>query len=652
MNSEGNGSSNALTTTQNSTRILNQERCSIGGSSLTSSQICPPPLCRQFWKAGNYDDGFSSKPTHKNDTSYLGIHPKFLHSNATSHKWAFGAIAELVDNAVDEAPNGASFVIVDKYINPRDGSAALLIQDDGGGMDPEAMRHCLSFGFSDKLKSAIGKYGNGFKTSTMRLGADVIVFSRSMRNRKLTQTIGLLSYSFLTQACLDRIVVPMIDYEFKTSTGAWDSLSTKEKFMSNLSLLLQWSPYSTESDLLKQCDDIGNHGTKIIIYNLWLDDGGKTELDFDTDPEDIRVCGNAITEKGNRVSESDKHLANSLRFSLRAYLSILYLQVPEKFFIYLRGHMIEYHHIATDLKYPEFILYRPQSSGCKEGSVVTTIGFLKEAPLVNHHGFNIYHKNRLILPFWQVVNYTRSRGRGVVGFLEANFIQPTHNKQDFERTALFHKLEIRLKEMTLEYWDHHCGYLGYQPVKKTQSSISTQVPSEYHQPSSTYQPGLLVKNRSSITGSKVSKQGSLAPTFQDNARQGAPPKRKVHDSPIELENVTVSSAAVISSTSPTAEPVTSTTSYLEAQESEAQESTKNNLIRENKKLHARCLEYGKTLEELDLKVVFLRKELKNAKSEYTGLLAESRLVEKVGHGNNVLNTQSVTNFMSMLSKYL
>lgn len=38
------------------------------------------------------------------------------------------------------------------------------------------------------------------------------------------------------------------------------------------------------------------------------------------------------------------------------------------------------------------------------------------------------------------------------GVLEANFIQPTHNKQDFERTALFHKLEIRLKEMTLEYW--------------------------------------------------------------------------------------------------------------------------------------------------------------------------------------------------------
>ncbi|RVW53009.1 hypothetical protein CK203_072753 [Vitis vinifera] len=32
-----------------------------------------------------------------------------------------------------------------------------------------------------------------------------------------------------------------------------------------------------------------------------------------------------------------------------------------------------------------------------QGTVVTTIGFLKEAPQVNIHGFNVYHKNRLIL---------------------------------------------------------------------------------------------------------------------------------------------------------------------------------------------------------------------------------------------------------------
>lgn len=38
------------------------------------------------------------------------------------------------------------------------------------------------------------------------------------------------------------------------------------------------------------------------------------------------------------------------------------------------------------------------------------------------------------------------------GALEANFVEPTHNKQDFEKTDLLQKLENRLKEMTLEYW--------------------------------------------------------------------------------------------------------------------------------------------------------------------------------------------------------
>lgn len=40
----------------------------------------------------------------------------------------------------------------------------------------------------------------------------------------------------------------------------------------------------------------------------------------------------------------------------------------------------------------------------------------------------------------------------MIGVLEANFIEPTHNKQDFEKTPVFLKLEARLKDMTLEYW--------------------------------------------------------------------------------------------------------------------------------------------------------------------------------------------------------
>ncbi|KAI8541448.1 hypothetical protein RHMOL_Rhmol08G0061600 [Rhododendron molle] len=32
-----------------------------------------------------------------------------------------------------------------------------------------------------------------------------------------------------------------------------------------------------------------------------------------------------------------------------------------------------------------------------QAAVVTTIGFLKDAPRVKFHGFNVYHKTRLIL---------------------------------------------------------------------------------------------------------------------------------------------------------------------------------------------------------------------------------------------------------------
>ncbi|XP_059300650.1 protein MICRORCHIDIA 6-like isoform X5 [Lycium ferocissimum] len=528
--------------------------------------------------------------------SFLRIHPKFLHSNATSHKWAFGAIAELLDNAIDEIQNGATYAIVDKTLNPKDGTSALLIQDNGGGMDQEAMHCCLSFGFSDKKsESAIGQYGNGFKTSSMRLGADVVVFSRCMKNRKLTQSVGLLSFTFLTRAGLDRIVVPMIEYEFRSTTRKWTSICSEQHFVNNLSLLLQWSPFSTEEELLKQFDDIGDHGTKIVIYNLWLNDEGQMELDFQSDPEDIRISCDAESDKsGSRMSVSDLHLANTLRCSLRAYLSILYLRIPENFCIWLRGQIVEYHNIANDLKYPEFILYKPQNGGCEEGSVITSIGFLKEAPLVNIHGFNVYHKNRLILPFWHVVvGSSVNRSRGVVGVLEANFIKPTHNKQDFEKTPLFQKLENRLKEMTLEYWDYHCGLIGYHTTKR------------HRAPS----------------------QDSL-----ESRKKHASTKRKDYDRQIEPEILKQKAGLRVNLPDPESiqnPPATTTSSDLEDQEMVL-------LLRENKRLHARCLEKEKKEEEYNAKVTSLRKQLKEAQREYRRLLVQSGLLENPKRENTII----------------
>ncbi|GAB4830032.1 hypothetical protein Ancab_019676 [Ancistrocladus abbreviatus] len=611
-----NTSSNAFSTTgQSGISMLDQSQSPIDDKSLSStSPLCPAPLCRQFWKAGDYDDALASKTRIQNNKSHMHVHPKFLHSNATSHKWAFGAVAELLDNSIDEIQNGATFVIVDKISDPRDDSPALLIQDDGGGMDPDAMRCCMSFGFSDKKsKSAIGQYGNGFKTGTMRLGADVIVFSKHMADRTLTQSIGLLSYTYLTKTGSDRIVVPMVDYETDMSTGKLQPLLRygREHFSSNLSILLQWSPFSTLKELLKQFDDIESHGTKVIIYNLWFSDDGSLEFDFETDPEDIRLCHFNKSETLNaRMSISEEHIGNQFRYSLRVYLSILYLRVPQNFTIILRGKIVQHHNLANDLKFVEFILYKPQTGGTVEGQVITTIGFLKEAPRVNIHGFNVYHKNRLILPFWQVVSYTDSRGRGVVGVLEANFVEPTHNKQDFEKTSLFQKLENRLKEMTWEYWDYHCGLIGYQVKKKIRAPIA--------------------QHNSTCDGSKNVKHEPIK-LSKNSSPVGV--KRPLHYSSQEPDRVHEKTRVVLDinedGSNKAFQPATSDVNQLNGREATV-------LMEENNKLHAKCSEHAKMEETLHQQVSLLRRELEEAQCEYARMLAELESLDAIKKEESVV----------------
>ncbi|GKA31297.1 microrchidia 7-like protein [Tanacetum coccineum] len=86
-----------------------------------------------------------------------------------------------------------------------------LMADNGGGMTPDKMRGCMSLGYSEKRKLAnsIGQYGNGFKTSTVRLGADVLVFTRYRGQDfgRPTQSIRMLSYTFLMETGKQDIVV-------------------------------------------------------------------------------------------------------------------------------------------------------------------------------------------------------------------------------------------------------------------------------------------------------------------------------------------------------------------------------------------------------------------------------------------------------------
>ncbi|CAH2036892.1 unnamed protein product [Thlaspi arvense] len=621
---------------QSSTSVVDQVRTPPEDSGVTSSStVCPAPVCRQFWKAGNYTDESSSKSQQPTGKNYLHVHPMFLHSNATSHKWAFGAVAELLDNAVDEIQNGATFVIVDKTTNPRDGTPALLIQDDGGGMDPQAMRHCMGFGFSDKKsESAIGKYGNGFKTSTMRLGADVIVFSRHLKNQIWTQSIGLLSYTYLTRTGHDRIVVPILDYEFKASTSEFVTLQDRERFISILSILLEWTPFSTEAELLQQArpifclqyfDDVGSHGTKVIIYNMWLNSDAKLELDFHSVAEDILIEGNI---KKTACKIMNDHIATRFSYSLRVYLSILYLRIPETFKIVLRGKVVDQHNVADDLKHPQYILYKPQVAGHEQAEVVTTIGFLKEAPKVNLSGFCVYHKNRLIMPYWQVLRNSSSKGRGVVGALEANFVEPTHNKQDFEKTILLQKLETRLKEMTVEYWKCHCVLIGYQD-KKLRPKVAENV-----RPAGTN--GNMFQNN---PGGDSGRQAiSPPPGFQavfSNANLASLPRASVE--PVVLEKrkehpdfaASAASKRRVGSDGFTVPGQNRVEQFIQGSAIRSQDSETVKLMEENKKLRAKWLDHKVRSQNLELKAMNLRSELESVKSEYERIMEELQALSMV-----------------------
>ncbi|XP_066350304.1 protein MICRORCHIDIA 4-like isoform X2 [Miscanthus floridulus] len=96
----------------------------------------------------------------------------------------------------------------------------------------------------------------------------------------------------------------------------------------------------------------------------------------------------------------------------------------------------------------------------------------------------------LLKPFWRVWTAAGSGGRGVIGVLEANFIEPAHDKQDFERTTLLARLEARLVQMQKDYWSGNAHRIGYVAPRSGRNSeagdgdspenTASAQPSPYH----------------------------------------------------------------------------------------------------------------------------------------------------------------------------
>ena len=73
---------------------------------------------------------------------------------------------------------------------------------------------CAAFGYNSKAEEygqTIGKYGNGFKSGSMRLGLDALVFTKPRGGT--TKSCGFLSQTLLKDIDAKEVLTPMVDQE-------------------------------------------------------------------------------------------------------------------------------------------------------------------------------------------------------------------------------------------------------------------------------------------------------------------------------------------------------------------------------------------------------------------------------------------------------
>uniref|UniRef100_A0A3P9PQN5 Morc S5 domain-containing protein n=1 Tax=Poecilia reticulata TaxID=8081 RepID=A0A3P9PQN5_POERE len=267
--------------------------------------------------------------------------PSFLNSNSTSHTWPFSAVAELIDNASDPGVCAKQIWIDVVKI---DDQLCLTFTDNGSGMTPNKLHKMLSFGFTEKgsgkaSQQAIGLYGNGFKSGSMRLGRDALIFTKNGG----CQTVGLLSQTYLQNIKAQAVIVPI----------------------ASLAAILQHSIIKSQEEILTHFDSIpSKKGTKILIWNIRRAKDGKTEIEFDTDSSDFRLPEIHFEElkQGLRNNGSPRPEQNipDMYYSLRAYLSILYLKPRTQ--VILRGKKVLAKLVSKSLTHIEHDVYKPQFS--------------------------------------------------------------------------------------------------------------------------------------------------------------------------------------------------------------------------------------------------------------------------------------------------
>lgn len=255
----------------------------------------------------------------------------FLHTNSTSHDFLFGAMAELIDNSRDaEAKNLYIYTEANASIR---GDYSLNFLDDGKGMSAhEAIDAVALFGYSSKKDESldkIGQYGNGLKSASMRIGKDLIFFTKKDGVKTIVMLSRSFIYSELNESDAIRVPIPSFLDNVHTDQPYYpdgESALNKEIHDLEIGAITKYSPFRNKTDLLRQFSKIkGPSGTLVICYNLQLLDSGETEFDCESDPTDIKIAYSRV-DHSERKSQIEHN-------SFRSYVSILYTNPKMKIFI-------------------------------------------------------------------------------------------------------------------------------------------------------------------------------------------------------------------------------------------------------------------------------------------------------------------------------
>ncbi|CAL8390336.1 unnamed protein product [Gadus morhua 'NCC'] len=240
-------------------------------------------------------------------------------------------------------------------------------------------------------------------------------------------------------------------------------LSVMEEHLASLTDILEHSPFNTEEELLTELRAIesscSSTGTRIIIWNLRRTSSGKPAIDFITDRYDIRIPCDDLDS-----SDPDS------KYSLRAYCSVLYMKPRMQ--INIRGQKVKTQLISKSLAHIAKKIYTP---ACVKKRIPITFGYNTKSK--EHYGLMMYHKNRLIKAYHRVgcqKDASNKQGIGVIGVIECNFLEPTHNKQDFDNTDKYRRT-IRNVATRLEEYDNE---IRCKRKHSNRSNRSNNVPIE------------------------------------------------------------------------------------------------------------------------------------------------------------------------------